>query len=103
MNIKSLINSAELDSEIKGGLRWPLGKHSSGDRYTVIGVWHTNTKTFRTSSMRLKVRKADRFDFRSSSGEVANEINLKLPGIISLLQVRVIFLRGFLNNQYSSS
>ncbi|GFP90103.1 hypothetical protein PHJA_001154100 [Phtheirospermum japonicum] len=72
-NIKSLIDSARIDSEVKGGLRWPLGKQSSGDRYTVVGVWHTNSKTFTNSSMRLKIRHADRFDFITSSGEVAEE------------------------------
>ncbi|PIN11154.1 hypothetical protein CDL12_16248 [Handroanthus impetiginosus] len=85
-NIKSLISSARLDSEVKGGLRWPLGKQSSGDRYTVIGVWHTNAKTFRNSLMRLKLRHADRFDFRTSRGEVANEVSLKMPGVVSLLR-----------------
>ncbi|KAL2539715.1 hypothetical protein Adt_00693 [Abeliophyllum distichum] len=84
-NIKSLIGSANLDSEVKGGLRWPLGKQSSGDQYTVVGVWHTNGKTFRNSSMRLKVRHADRFDFRSSAGEVSREVILKMPGIIPQL------------------
>ncbi|KAL2555394.1 hypothetical protein Fot_00133 [Forsythia ovata] len=84
-NIKCLIGSANLDSEVKGGLRWPLGKQSSGDQYTVVGVWHTNGKTFMNSSMRLKVRHADRFDFRSSAGEVTREVILKMPGIIPQL------------------
>ncbi|KAI3470400.1 hypothetical protein Pfo_027063 [Paulownia fortunei] len=87
-NIKSLINSARLDSEVKGGLRWPFGKQSSGDRYTVVGIWHTNAEKFRNSSMRLKVRHADRFDFRSSSGEVAKEVSVKMPGIVSLLKLQ---------------
>ncbi|KAL6497687.1 hypothetical protein OROHE_027012 [Orobanche hederae] len=86
-NIKSLIDSARLDSEVKGGLTWPLGKQSSGDRYTVVGVWHTMSETFTNSSMRLKIRDADRFDFRTSTGEVAKEARLKLPGIISVLGV----------------
>ncbi|KAK4436070.1 Receptor-like kinase LIP2 [Sesamum alatum] len=85
-NINSLISSARLDSEVKGGLSWSLGKQSSGDRYTVVRVWHTNAKTFRNSSMRLKVRHADRFDFISSNGDVANEVTLKMPGIVSLLR-----------------
>lgn len=73
-----------------------MGKQSSGDRFTVVGVWHTNAKTFRNSSMRLKVRHADRFDFISSNGEVANEVNLKMPGIVSLLHVSVFALRQML-------
>nr|GMC91267.1 DNA ligase [Ipomoea batatas]GME19159.1 DNA ligase [Ipomoea batatas] len=84
--IKALISSAVLDSDVKGGLRWPLGKNSSGDRYSIVGVWHTTAKTYRSSSIRLKVRHADRFDFRTSSGEVAREVTLKLHGIVSQIQ-----------------
>ncbi|PSR98845.1 DNA ligase [Actinidia chinensis var. chinensis] len=85
-SISSLIDSAVLDPDVKGGLRWPLGKASCGDRYTVVGVWHTNSKTFRNASTRLKVRHADRFDFRTSSGEVTGEVSLKMTGIVSQLQ-----------------
>ncbi|KAL7185088.1 hypothetical protein ACSBR2_027092 [Camellia fascicularis] len=85
-NIRSLINSAVLDPDVKGGLRWPLGEESSGDRYTVVGIWHTNAKTFRSLSMRLKVRHADRFDFRTSAGEVTEEVSLKMTGILSQLR-----------------
>ncbi|GAA0156673.1 hypothetical protein LIER_38318 [Lithospermum erythrorhizon] len=65
-NISLLIGYAILDPEVKGGLRWPLGKDSSGDRYNV--------------------RPADRFDFRSSKGENSGEVTLKMLGIVSLLQ-----------------
>ncbi|KAI8006772.1 hypothetical protein LOK49_LG07G01745 [Camellia lanceoleosa] len=85
-NIRSLINSAVLDPDVKGALRWPLGKESSGDQYTVVGIWHTNAKTFRSLSMRLKVRHADRFDFRTSAGEVTEEVSLKMTGILSQLR-----------------
>lgn len=90
--IKALISSAVLDSDVKGGLRWPLGKNSSGDRYSIVGVWHTTAKTYRSSSIRLKVRRADRFDFRTSSGEVAREVTLKLHGIVSQIQVSFCFM-----------
>ncbi|XP_047328121.1 uncharacterized protein LOC124931647 [Impatiens glandulifera] len=33
--IENMINSAVIDSGIKGGLRWPLGKQSDGDRTSV--------------------------------------------------------------------
>ncbi|KAI6685088.1 hypothetical protein NL676_031001 [Syzygium grande] len=84
-SIRDLIASAVIDSSVKGGLRWPLGKESSGDRYSVVGVWHTISKTYKNSSMRLKVRHADRFDFRFSHGEVTEETVLKLKGITSAL------------------
>ncbi|KAJ6296667.1 hypothetical protein OIU78_022397 [Salix suchowensis] len=84
-SISDLINSAVLDSDTKGGLRWPLGKASSG-RYSVIGAWHTVTKIYKSSSFRLNVRDADRYDFKSASGEAAREIVLKLKRIVSEIQ-----------------
>ncbi|KAL8533015.1 hypothetical protein ACS0TY_009319 [Phlomoides rotata] len=89
-NIKSLINSARLDSEVKGGLRWPLGKQSSGNRFAVVGVWHVNYKAFENSLIRLKVQRADRFDFVSSKGEVSNEVSLKMTGVVSLLREETV-------------
>ncbi|KAI9077923.1 hypothetical protein K1719_040052 [Acacia pycnantha] len=85
--IQDLIHSAILDPNVKGGLRWALGKTCSGDRFSVVGVWHTITKSYRTPSLRLKVRHADRFDFRTSTGESASEVYLKLKRIVSELQV----------------
>nr|POE90300.1 hypothetical protein CFP56_71399 [Quercus suber] len=85
-SIRSLINSAILDQDVKGGLRWPLGKASSEGRYCVVGVWHTIAKNYKSSSLSLKVRHADRYDFRTSIGEATREINLKLKNIVSLLQ-----------------
>ena len=90
-SIRSLINSAILDQDVKGGLRWPLGKASSGGRYCVVGVWHTIAKDYESSSLSLKVRHADRYDFRTSIGEATREINLKLKNIVSLLQVSNIY------------
>ena len=66
---------------MKGGLRWPLGQETSGGRFTVVKTWHTNAKIFQSSSMRLKVRDADRFDFLTSVGEVAREVSLKMTEI----------------------
>ena len=91
-SITSLIDSAVLDPDVKGGLRWPLGKASCGDRYTVVGVWHTNSKTFRNASTRLKVRHADRFDFRTSIGEVTGEVTLEMTEIASQLQIKLVYL-----------
>ncbi|KAF8039250.1 hypothetical protein BT93_B1713 [Corymbia citriodora subsp. variegata] len=84
-SIRDLISSAVIDSSVKGGLRWPLGKESSGDRYSIVGVWHTISKSYKNASMRLKMRHADRFDFRISQGEVTEETVLKLKGITSEL------------------
>ncbi|XVE90073.1 hypothetical protein DITRI_Ditri20bG0047700 [Diplodiscus trichospermus] len=84
-SIRNLIDSAVLDPDMKGGLRWPLGKASSGNRYSVVGVWHTTATAYQSSSMRLKVRYADRFDFRTGFGESSKEVVLKLKGMVSEL------------------
>ncbi|XP_030962416.1 uncharacterized protein LOC115983781 isoform X1 [Quercus lobata] len=85
-SIRSLINSAILDPDVKGGLRWPLGRTSSEGRYCVVGVSHTIAKDYKSSSLRLKVRHADRYNFRTSIAEATREITLKLKNIVSLLQ-----------------
>lgn len=85
--IEELISSAVIDPNVKGGLRWPLGKASSGDRFQVIGVWHTTSRAYKSPSLRLKVRNADRFDFRTSAGETTGEVTLKLKGIATELSV----------------
>ncbi|KAK8634028.1 hypothetical protein V6N13_014857 [Hibiscus sabdariffa] len=81
--IQNLINSAVLDPDVKGGLRWSFGKASSGSRYNVIGVWHTNSTAYENASIRLKVQHVDRFDFRTTYEEASNEVVLKLKGIAS--------------------
>ncbi|KAL6634426.1 hypothetical protein ACP70R_027097 [Stipagrostis hirtigluma subsp. patula] len=84
--VKSLVSSAVIDPNVKGGLRWPLGKESIGERFSIVGVWHTNYKAFRNETLRLKLRHADRFDHRSSTGEVANEVTFKLTGMSRRLE-----------------
>ncbi|XP_047318154.1 uncharacterized protein LOC124921527 [Impatiens glandulifera] len=81
--IENMINSAVIDPEIKGGVRWPLGKQSDGDRYSIVGVWHDKSKTFRNSSMRVKIRQADRFDFGTSVGDCSGEVVLKMTELLS--------------------
>lgn len=90
-SIKNLIDSAVLDPDVKGGLRWPFGKATSGDRYSIVGVWHTMSTSYQNSSIKLKVRHADRFDFKTKYGEDSKEISLKLKGIVSGLLVSTFF------------
>uniref|UniRef100_A0A0D9YSM5 DUF7903 domain-containing protein n=1 Tax=Oryza glumipatula TaxID=40148 RepID=A0A0D9YSM5_9ORYZ len=84
--INCLVSSAVIDPDVKGGLRWPLGKESIDERFSIVGVWHTNYKAFRNEKLRLKLRHADRFDHRSSTGEVSNEVTFKLIGISASLE-----------------
>uniref|UniRef100_K4BS51 DUF7903 domain-containing protein n=1 Tax=Solanum lycopersicum TaxID=4081 RepID=K4BS51_SOLLC len=65
--IKYVIGSSIFDSEVQGGLRWPNDKDSSGGRYVVFVIGHTTAKSYRSSSIRLKLQHADPFDFRYSS------------------------------------
>ncbi|CAA7046172.1 unnamed protein product [Microthlaspi erraticum] len=85
-NLKELTDSAVLDPNVKGGLRWPLGKSSCADRYSVCGVWHTVTTTYRSSTLRLQVREADRYDVRTGIGRSTREVSLKLNALRKLLK-----------------
>ncbi|KAI4977824.1 hypothetical protein ZWY2020_014378 [Hordeum vulgare] len=84
--IKSLVSSAIVDPDAKGGLRWAFRNESIGERFSIVGVWHTSYKAFRNKTLRLKLRCADRFDHRSSTGEISNEVTFKLTGISKRLQ-----------------
>ncbi|KAH9728286.1 hypothetical protein KPL70_008975 [Citrus sinensis] len=63
-----------------------MGKSYSGQRYSVIGVWHTEFKSYKSPSLKLKVRNDDQFDFKNATGEATIEINLKLRRIVSEIQ-----------------
>lgn len=78
--IRRLVEEATLDAGVKGGLRWPLGKNSAGERFTVVGAWHTKHRKFKLKDpdISLYLRCADRFDFVSSIGGISNEVTLKM-------------------------
>ncbi|KAI3963818.1 hypothetical protein MKW92_025695 [Papaver armeniacum] len=58
--LKYLVDSAILDGSVKGGLRWPLGKeHSSEGRYSVIKTCLSTVKTFKNSSIKLRLKTED--------------------------------------------
>lgn len=84
--LNDLVKSAVIDPDVKGGLRWPLGKQCSAERFSVVGIWHTNCVTLRSNTMKLKLRHADRFDFVNSIGEVSTEVALKLTELARLLK-----------------
>lgn len=86
-SIRDLIDFAALDSGVKGGLRWPFGKATSGEKFSVIGAGHIVAKSYKNASLRLKVRDADRFDYRASIGEESGEIGIKLKRVVSELKV----------------
>lgn len=79
--INKLIESAVIDPDVKGGLRWPLGTESAAYRFNIDGVWHTKYKAFKSQTAKIKLRHADRFDHRTSTGEISLEVTFKLTGI----------------------
>ena len=94
--INQLVKSAVIDSDVKGGLRWPLGKDSVADRFSIAGFWHTKYKAFKSQTAKIKLRHADRFDHRNSTGEVSSEVFLKLTGISKHLRVSWLLIRSLL-------
>ncbi|XP_022937714.1 uncharacterized protein LOC111444034 isoform X2 [Cucurbita moschata] len=83
--ILDLINSAILDKDVKGGLRWSLGKASSRDRFKVVGAWHTVSKSYCNPFVRIRLRNADRYNFKILVGEVSNEVTFKMKRLTSEL------------------
>jgi len=90
-NLKELTDSAVVDPTVKGWLKWPLGKSSCADRYIVCGVWHTVTTTYINQTMRLQIREADRYDFRTGVGGTSSEVNFKLKALSTIL-LKVFFV-----------
>ncbi|KAI3867917.1 hypothetical protein MKX03_011616 [Papaver bracteatum] len=89
--LKQLVDSAILDDNVKGGLRWPMGKENSSDgRYSVVGAWHSIVKTFKNSSLKLRFINADRFDFCTSDAEVGKELTLDMKGVNDMLMDRMV-------------
>ncbi|KAI3868983.1 hypothetical protein MKW92_041282 [Papaver armeniacum] len=89
--LKHLVDSAILDGSVKGGLRWPLGKeHSSEGRYSVIKTCLSTVKTFKNSSIKLRLKSEDGFNFFTSDGEVENELVLDMKGISDMLIDRML-------------
>jgi hypothetical protein len=86
-DIQRLVSSAILDPNKKGGLMWPHGKESIGERFSIVGVSHTNYKAFRNKTLKLYLRHADWTYHRSSTGEVSSEVTFKLTGISNRMQV----------------
>ncbi|KAK9159967.1 hypothetical protein Syun_006308 [Stephania yunnanensis] len=89
-SLLTLMKSAIIDPHVKGGLRWPLGKESLGDRYSIVGVWHTKSQSFKSSSTRLELRLANRFDYRTSSGEATKEVILRMRGVKKQLREEIL-------------
>ncbi|XP_074566315.1 uncharacterized protein LOC141822912 [Curcuma longa] len=80
-SIKRLVSDAIIDPNVKGGLRWSLGKDSVNGTCSIVGVWHVKYKNFKSQNMRINFRYADRIHHITSFGRVSNEVNFKLTGV----------------------
>ncbi|ESQ52509.1 hypothetical protein EUTSA_v10017863mg [Eutrema salsugineum] len=85
-SIKELLDSATVDPNVKGGLRWPLGKSSSGDGYRVFEACHVRATVYKNQTIRLRLRETDRFNERTGKGEINREVTLMLKDINTKLQ-----------------
>ncbi|TXG66143.1 hypothetical protein EZV62_007418 [Acer yangbiense] len=89
-NIGNIINSAVIDPEVMGGLRWPYGKACSGDRFAVVEIWHTIAKKYKSPSLSLMARHVDRFNFEDAYRQESIEVYLKLKRLVSYLQEKKV-------------
>ncbi|XP_062084279.1 uncharacterized protein LOC133790610 isoform X2 [Humulus lupulus] len=102
-SINEIIDSAILDREVKGGLRWPLGKSSvSGDKFGVTSVWHVTSKTYKNPSLKLKIKNVDRYRFISSSGQATREVVVMLKGVASELMKEEVDI-NFINEMFKDN
>ncbi|KAF3783454.1 hypothetical protein EJ110_NYTH20612 [Nymphaea thermarum] len=92
--IKEVIESAILDPNVKGGLRWSLGKDSAGGRFYVQESFHILSRSFAGPTVRLKLRNADRFNLSSSHGKISDEVSVKLIGVRKHLKVKLLEAGG---------
>lgn len=92
-DIKGLLDSATVDPNVKGGLRWPFGKSSSGDGYRIFEVCHVRATIYKNQTLRLRVRETDRFNERTGTGAVKREVTLILKDVNTKLQEQNI-VRG---------
>ncbi|KAL1193669.1 hypothetical protein V5N11_017562 [Cardamine amara subsp. amara] len=83
-NIKALLDSATVDPNVKGGLRWPLGK-SSEDGYRVLEFGHVRSTIYKNQTIRVRVRDTDRFNERTG-GLIHREVMLMLKDLNTKLQ-----------------
>ncbi|XP_062084266.1 uncharacterized protein LOC133790602 isoform X2 [Humulus lupulus] len=83
--VRDLIDSAIVDSNVQGGLRWPLGKTVFGDKFCVGLVLHTTRKVYKNSSLKLNINDIDLYDFESSKGQARRDVAMCLKGLSSEL------------------
>ncbi|KAM6596409.1 hypothetical protein CsatA_006933 [Cannabis sativa] len=91
--IGNLIDSAIVDRNVQGGLRWPLGKTVFGNKFCVDSVFHITRKIYKNSSLKLKISDFDLSNFESSKGgQTKREVVMSLKGLSSELLKQEVHL-----------
>ncbi|KAL0710935.1 hypothetical protein Bca4012_017913 [Brassica carinata] len=85
-NIQGILDLATIDSNVEGGLRWPLGKPSSEKGYKVLEVCHVRATTYKNQTLRLRVRETNGFSERFGTWEDERGVTLILQDINTKIQ-----------------
>ncbi|KAJ4906881.1 Uncharacterized protein Rs2_10539 [Raphanus sativus] len=85
-SIQGMLDLATIDSNVEGGLRWPLGKPSSENGYRVLEVCHARATTYKNKTLRLRVRETNGFSERFGTWEDERGVTLILQDINTKLQ-----------------
>ncbi|CAA7052137.1 unnamed protein product [Microthlaspi erraticum] len=86
--IQELLDSATVDPNVKGRLRWPIRKTSS--EYRILEVCHVKSTIYKNQTLRLRVRDTDRFNERYGTGEIERGVTLILQSVNTMLQEKDI-------------
>jgi hypothetical protein len=87
--IVEIVKSACIENGAKGGLHWPLGRRSVGNRFKVHSSWHRKVTTIVGKLWTAKLLHVNRFNFETSFGGVTDEVNLKLTSLTKYLRDQV--------------
>ncbi|CAG7874251.1 unnamed protein product, partial [Brassica rapa] len=85
-DIQGLLGSAIGDMNVKGRLRWPLGKTSSEGGYKIFEVCHARVTIYKKHTLGLKVRETNRFNERYATAEMEKGVTLILKEMNTKLQ-----------------
>ncbi|KAM6577239.1 hypothetical protein CsatB_029076 [Cannabis sativa] len=81
-SLKRLINSAVVNTKVKGGLTWPKGKAFLGEKFCVGDVWRIRRKRYKNQTLTLKIKDVDR---SSGNNEATREVVIMLKEVVSEL------------------
>lgn len=87
--ILGIVKSAHRQDGAKGGLHWPLGGDSVGNRFKVYSTWHRKVTTIVGKLCTIRLQRVNRIEFETSFGGVTYEVDLKLTNLTKNLRDQV--------------